>query len=163
MPSHIPNLMKSVSTVDQRAEYAAGLRALADWVETTEFPVHYYGLATHLVCYSDWYEDEDFVKRVGSAARLIGGFVKKGVEYEGGNFHLLRSFGGDVGFRFSITRKSVCSQTEEDEIVEEDVPVDEARAAELKAELEAMETTKRKVVKTKTVYVCPPSLLELEA
>lgn len=164
-PSHVPSLLdpSSVSSAEDRAAYADGLRALADWVETTEFPVHRYGMTTEMTIYGEWYDDEGFVRRVGSAIRLIGGRIKKGADrWEGGAYWLKREFGGGVTFRYVIKRETVCTPREVEVVVDEDAPVDEARAATLKAELEGLEVATKRVVKVKTVFDCPPSLLELE-
>lgn len=165
MPSHVPNLLDPdvASTAAQRAEYAASLRQLADWVESTEFPVHHYGLSTELVVYSSWYDDQSFVQRVGSAAKLIGGRVEKGADsWEHGHYWLRRDFGAGVRFRFNISRAAVCTPVEKIVVVEEDVPVDGERAAQLKAEFNSLETVKAMVPKTVTEFECPPSLLGLE-
>lgn len=161
--SHVPNLLEPVSTAEQRAEYAAGLRALADFVESTEFPIHVYGLRSELTVYSKWYDDEGFVRRVGSATRLIGGRVEKGADpWEDGAYWLRRAFGSRAGFRYVIDRDAVCESREVVDYVDEQVPVNEERAAQLKAELDSLETTTKVVAKTKTVFDCPPSLLEVE-
>ncbi len=162
------------ATREERSEYAAGLRALADWVETTSFPIPSIALSTYrcnceLEIYSAWIEDEEFVKNPGSAARLIGGEVRKGESYSGGPFTLTRSFGGGVRLSYSIRREAVCEQIEVVEQVEQDVPEDDVAARslalqieELQEELDGLPTVTRTMDVPKTVFVCPESLLAKE-
>ncbi len=175
---HIVNVLEPFSapyaTKEQRAEYAAGLRALATWVETTAFPI-----PAHCVRESDWsatvdvpsawIDDEGFVKRPGSAARLIGGKVDKGTNYGGGDFTLTRRFGGGVVMRYRISREAVCEKVETTVMEDCVVPEDETAARalefhidELKKELAEMPTEIKKVPVPKTEYVCPESLIVKE-
>ncbi len=175
---HTPNVLspfeKPYATAEERREHAAGLRALADWVEETHFPI-----PAHCVRENDWsatvdvpsawIDDEGFVKRPGSAARLIGGKVDKGTNYGGGDFTLTRRFGGGVVMRYRISREAVCEKVETTVMEDCVVPEDEkaARALEfhideLKKELSEMPTAVKKVPVSKTEYVCPPSLIVKE-
>ena len=161
---------------EERAAFAAGLRELADWLEETHFPVPslsvsksaVYGQAVVEVS-SVWIDDEGFVKRAGTAARLIGGKVDKSVPYEGGNFYLERDFGGGVKFRYRIARDAVCEKVETTVMENRVVPEDEVAARsiefqieELKKELGEMPTAVRKVSVPKVEYVCPESLIVKE-
>ncbi len=180
MNKHIPNVLepfsKPYATKQERSAHAAGLRALADWVEETPFPIPAlcfrnlsYGDAT-LDVPSVWIDDESFVKRAGSAARLIGGRVDKGTMPYGTDFKLERDFGGGVTFRYRISRDAVCTPREE--VVREDryVPVDETEESslrfqieELQKDLDGLDHEMRAVPVTKKVYDCPKSLLMPEA
>lgn len=176
MPSHIPNVLDpdTYSTKDERAEFAAGLRALADWVETTEFPIHRYCLGHNaespfqtVECHGYWYHDDpDFVQRAGLAARLIGGKVEKGVAPYSTDFSLTKDFGGGVRFTYRIARSAVCTAREVEKPVEIEVPVDATRAAQLAAEMDALRdelakipTTKVQDIEVVKEFDCPPSLL----
>lgn len=178
MPSHIPTVqnLDDYSTEQERKEYADGLRALADWVETTEFPIPraafrpYYEVQLEVP--STWIDDEQFVKRVGSATRLIGGRVEKGTDILS-DFTLTREFGGGVRFRYKINRSAICEARTETVVENKAVrvpkdPNKQIEAHELRARLETlMEEEETTVVDvpttvTKTVYDCPESLLEAE-
>lgn len=173
-PSHVVNVLSPFEapygTRSERAEAAQGLRELAEWIETTEFPIPRYtlwGLGANV--YSNWIEDEGFVQRPASAAKLIGGKVNKGVGYNGGPFELTRDFGGGVRFTYSITRTVVCTPVEVTKDLVTNVPVDEKRANilqeqidDLQAKLKEIPTETRTVPTKVTEYVCPPSLLEAE-
>lgn len=172
---HTPNVLEPFSapyaSKERRAEHAAGLRALADWVEATRFPIPL--LCLHASDYdatidvpSVWIDDESFVKRAGSAARLIGGRVDKGVVPYGTDFTLTRDFGGGVRVRYRISRGAVCEQKEV--VVEEErsVPIDDeaesrliARVSDLQRQLDELPRETRVVSVTSTEFVCPESLL----
>lgn len=163
MPSHIPTLIdrSDCFTPEQAHETAEGLRALADWIETTEFPIPntvLYGGAVVFDIYGSWFNDQDFVKRMGTAARLIGGKVEKVADPLDPYFELRRDFGGGIRFRYSVARDAVCEARET--VVERPVEIvtDEERAEALKAELAALTTTETRPV-TVIEYDCPPSLL----
>lgn len=166
MPSHIPTLIEPVSTPEQRHEYAAGLRELADWLDTTEFPVHRYALGSDtfrdiwptMEMHGHWLDDDDFVKRVGTAARLIGGRVDK--QAAGHEFRLVRTFRGGVSFVYHVARDVVCEQVTTQVEVARVLPLDAERAAKLKAELDGLETTTVTEFEAKVDFICPPSLLE---
>jgi hypothetical protein len=167
MPSHIPTLIdrSDCLTPERVAEIAEGLRRLADWVETTEFPLPttaVFGGALSFDVYSGWYSDQDFVKRVGTAARLIGGKVDKKTDPLNPYFELSRDFGGGVRFRYNLSRDSVCEAREVEVEREVEVVTDEARAETLQAELAALTTKETRPV-TVIEYDCPPSLLAKEA
>lgn len=173
---HVPNLLDpfKYSSQDQRAEYAAGLRELAAWVETTDFPLHHHAMGgnvyaeAEITIRSNAFEDEDqdFVKRVGSAAKLIGGRVEKSEYYTGGPFRLTRTFRGGVRFIFELSRTAVCEKKTVVKDVTKAIPVDVTTATELERQKEEIE---KKISELKTVvktvptaveeYVCPPSLL----
>lgn len=175
MSKHTPNVLEPFSgayaSKDERQAYADGLRRLADWIEETRFPIPKYCVresdwSATVDVPSAWIDDESFIRRAGSAARLIGGRVDKGQSYGGGEFTLTRHFGGGVVMRYRIAREAVCEAREE--VVEEEqyVPVDDteadalrARIEELQKELSEKPREMRKVPVTKTVFDCPPSLL----
>jgi hypothetical protein len=172
---HVPNVqdLNRYSTPQQRTQYAAGLRELADWIEETEFPLHRYALGFNTftdmsaTCEinSTWLdEDPDFAKRAGSAVRLIGGRVEK--KADSYSFRLTRYFSGGVCFRFRINRNAVCEEIEVQKTVTKQVPVDvykEAKLVSAKDELEkqitALETAPKTVIETVKEYRCPESLL----
>lgn len=178
-PKHTPNVLDPFSgtyaSVDDRREHAAGLRALADWLEQTTFPVPSLALKRNnfsgtIDIPSVWIDDESFIRRPGSAARLIGGRVDKGTAQYGTDFHLSRDFGGGVNLLYRISREAVCEAKQV--VVHEDhfVPEDEEAARslqfhidELKGELAEMPTVVRSVPVTITDYVCPDSLLVKES
>lgn len=173
---HVPNVLSPFeapyATHEERVEFAAGLRAMADWIEETRFPIpalslnrpDYYEATVDVP--SVWIDDESFVGRPGSAARLIGGRVDKGTITYGTDFKLERDFGGGVMFRYRISRDTVCEAHEE--VVEEDryVPIDEATASEIEAQIEELKKKAsdlprevRTVSVVRKTYDCPPSLL----
>ncbi len=176
---HVPNVFepfaKPYATRAERSAHAAGLRALAQWVEETSFPIPALCFAPSdwsatVEVPSSWIDDESFVKRAGSAARLIGGRVDKGTVPYGTDFKLERDFGGGVTFRYRISREAVCEAREE--VVEEEhsVPVDEAEESflrfqieELQKELGDLDREVRLVPVTRKTYDCPESLLAPEA
>lgn len=180
MPSHIPNVQEPFegpyATREARAEYARGLRELADWVEMTEFPIPDYYLRAQdhfgygtLNVSSIFIEDEGFIQRPGSAARLIGGKVEKGTSTYGTEYILRRRFGNNVSFTYAMQREAVCTARDEEVVVEEPKPIDAARDAELaekikqlEEERESLPTELRPVTSTKRVYDCPPALLSRE-
>ncbi len=175
MSKHVPNVLTPFeppyASREERRAHAAGLRSLADWLETTRFPIP--SLCLRASDYnatidvpSTWIDDQSFVERAGSAARLIGGRVDKGVVPYGTDFTLTRDFGGGVQVRYRINRDAVCEAKE--------VVVDEERFAPIDAEAESRlidEITQlqrriddlpretRMVSVTKTEYMCPDSLL----
>lgn len=172
---HVPNVLdpfsEPYSSHEERTAYADGLRALAQWVEETSFPIPSIAISRfkcdrELSVYSPWIDDESFVERAGSAARLIGGKVKKGESYAGGPFTLTRDFGGNVTFLYSISREAVCEKVVEDVLEDRYVPVDEeaaldleCRIDDLKSRLDELPKEVRSVPTTRTTYRCPESLL----
>ncbi len=175
---HIVNVLEPFSapyaTHEERAAYAAGLRGLADWIEQTRFPIpslcfrRVYGEQV-LDVPSLWIDDEGFVKRAGSAARLIGGKVNKGTVDFSSEFKLERDFGGGVKFRYRIARDAVCEAVEVTEPQERYVPTDEEEAERIKAQIEELQKQaaelphEKKIVSvTRTEYVCPDSLIVKE-
>lgn len=176
---HVPNVLTPFeapyATHAQRAAYADGLRALADWVESSRFPIPTlcfdksdYIDAT-LNIHSLWIDDENFIRRPGSAARLIGGKVDKSTSVYGGSFTLTRDFGGGARMRYQIMREAVCEAKEV--VVDEEhlVPVDEIVAVGIKDEMKRLQKQLdelpkelRTVPVNKTVYSCPDSLLSDE-
>ena len=177
MADHTPTVLdpfaEPYATRERRAEFAAGLRAMADWVETTRFPIHPYGFAPvfqdgQICISSSWLDDEGFVRRAGSAAKLIGGKVKKNTDYLG-DFTLTREFGGGVKFTYRILRSAVCEEVEVEKEVEREIPVDAERAAQLKEQIEALEEEAKALERTRVTqteivreFACPPSLLAAE-
>lgn len=176
---HTPNLLDpyKYSSIKQRREYAAGLRELAAWIEETDFPLHEYALggnkydAAEVTIHSTYFDesDQDFVRRVGSAARLIGGRVEKGAAYATAPFTLTRTFTGGVRFVFSISRGAVCEKKIVIKEVTKEMPVDTATAFELKRqkaklelEIAALDTVAKMVTESVEEFVCPPSLIEAE-
>lgn len=176
MPKHIPNVLdpfgQDYMSREQRAELATGLRELASWIEKSEFPIPrttMFGSDHEVIALdiaSTWMADQDFVKRPGSAIRLIGGRVDKIAAPHGGPFKLIRRFGEHVVLRYSISRDAVCTPRTEATTLVENVPLDQARAAELEAEqeriseeLKALETVAITKPTTQMVYDCPPALL----
>lgn len=182
MAKHIPNVLspfsKPYATKEQRKAHADGLRRLADWIENSDFPI-----PAHLVTQSNpfgyiadsfeinslYFDDDSFVKRAGSAGRLMGGLVHKGVAEYTTDFALVRDFGGGVFLRYRISRSAVCEAREI--IVQKPaaVPVDGVRAAEIEEKIRALEeergdlaTETREVPITELVYDCPPALLSAE-
>lgn len=178
MPSHVPNVLDPFDGVnylsrEERAEQAAGLRKMADWLETTEFPIprtvlYSSSWMTFMVAGS-WISDKSFLARPGSAARLIGGKVDKGVADYGTDFWLTREFGGGIKFQLTIDREAVCTPRKETRLVEKTVPIDRQRAADieqdiqdLKEKLESLDKVEVTVPTTVTVFDCPPALLPAE-
>lgn len=172
---HIPNVLdpygEGFLSRERRGELAEGLRAFAGWIEASRFPLpttFMYGIESGLTVYSSWISDEDFVRRPGSAIRLIGGHIKKGTGYSN-DFTLTRDFGGGAKFTYSINRDAVCTPRTVAKPEEVQVPVDEVEAAHLEAiaeearrELEHLERTT--VVRSRDVveYDCPQALLPAE-
>lgn len=175
---HVPNVLDPFDganylTREQRAEQAAGLRKMADWIEATEFPIPRTVLFSsswaNFTAHGIWMSDKDFLTRPGSAARLIGGKVDKGIQNYSTDFVLTREFGGGIKFRFTIEREAVCTSREETKAVEKSVPVDEQRAselegriAELREQQQALPKEVRLVPTTVTIFDCPPALLPAE-
>lgn len=186
MPSHIATVLDpqgpDYATRDEREAYAAGLEAMAAWVRTTEFPIPRYTFefskySPTLLITGANIADQDFVKRPGAAARLIGGRVDKTANYDGSYFQLTRDFGGGALMRYSVEREAVCEAVEETVLEEKLEPVDKLKLAELEGERQALMAAMDKVDEehdalpaekvavpvTKVVYRCPPSLLQLSA
>jgi hypothetical protein len=165
MARHVPNVLDPFAdpylSKEERAEYAEGLRALADWVEASDFPLHRaVRVGAALEMHDLWIDDESFIKRVGSAAKLIGGKVRKVADTYA--FTLIREFKGGVKFEYRISRNAVCEPVTKTRMVEKDVASDADRERELKDELEKLDRHSTLVSETYTDYVCPPSLLEAE-
>lgn len=171
---HTPNVDRSTGDYVDPArlrEIAAGYREMADWLETTEFPIPrtaLYGDLVGVTIWSSWIPDEGFVKRVGSAIRLLGGRVEKVAN--GASFELQKKFSGGVTFRYSMSRDAICEPVEVEREVYLNVPVDVDEAERLKDEireakerLEALDTKFVKVREQAIDYVCPKALLPDES
>lgn len=175
--SHIPNVPEprdgiTYLNTESRESLAKGYEALAAWVRTSEFPIPrtvLYSDAVTLKIASSWIEDPGFVKRIGTAARLIGGKVQKGVEQYGTNFELTLPLGGGVKVLYSVDRGTVCEQVTEVKEVTEFVRSDAQLDAQIEADIKALRerqyaipVVEKTFVKEVTEYVCPPSLIAKE-
>jgi hypothetical protein len=164
---HIPNVLDPFDedagfmTREQREEVALGLEQLANWIRTTRFPIPRYARPHGMTIYSSWIQDEGFIKRVSSAIRLIGGRVEKAPWSS--SYSLVRKFAGGVQLDYSISREAICTPVTKTVPKLKVVPVDTAREAELRRELDALETIEITVPEEVTEYECPPSLLAKEA
>src|SRR2546428_192749 len=130
---HIPNVIRPFEdpylTHEERQELVNGLMDLAAWIKASNFPIpktaiSYSTPGLHVP--STYIDDESFVKRPGTAAKLIGGRIEKGELYKDGPFTLTRDFGGGVQFKFSIAREAVCESYVVTEMQDtyDQVPVD---------------------------------------
>lgn len=150
--------MNAAATKERITEYADGLRALADWIETTELPICKYSFDYTLTNFSVYLDDPP---EVGAAIKMIGGNVKK--DAFDSSFYLKRKFGGGVSFSHSMEREAICTPVTK--TVEEDVEVvvDLKEYERLQAKLGAMPRTIVKREVDVTEWQCPPSLLALES
>jgi hypothetical protein len=180
MVSHIPTIINDkdgarYANDQQRAEAARGLEQIANWIRQTPFPLplsilRYVG---RLRISEDYYADEDkhFMERIGFLPKLIGGKVKKSLEYpwmpdgQQGNFVLTRDFEGNAGVVVTVGRELVCKATEtEEEVTVNEPDADDVKKIEdqikaLEAKRDDLPTTEKIEVRKVTKWECPPSLL----
>jgi hypothetical protein len=145
----------------QRAEVIAGMREMADWLETHPgVPLHVdYGIP-RIELFSQWFEnDKALTTSPGRLARAMGK-VKKAAYDWSSYFELRHDFSGGVFYAFNFSRDQICTPQvvgHRDKV--ETVFADAERANQLKAELEGLEKVEAVVGKEPIIeYDCQPLL-----
>jgi hypothetical protein len=166
-----PNLeLPNIATAQERYDFAAGLRRLADWLERTDAPIHRQRLYFDITAISSGdFEDTDrraFESQPKRLIRQIGGRVHK--RDSGESMRFVRCFDdhdidawdwtGHVRVSWHITREAVCVAKptgETREVKKYGTYTDAERAKQLRDELDRLV-----VVETVPVveYDCKPIL-----
>lgn len=155
----------SLCTPDERVELIAGYRELADWLEAhPDAPLERWQFSPEL--YTTHLKDEGVERIVKTSPSHVARWMKGGrkVEKESfmGTYKLVVNFRGGLSYKISFGEASVC-KPKAVEVVEkrEVVCTDEDRAAELRAELDALNETVVVGTETRVLsWECPPSLLK---
>lgn len=155
----------ALMSTEKKLAIAKGLHELGDWLQAhPDVPMLWYDVPA-IGVYATSFPDDGLGKLYktspGAVARLMKGGAKVHKRSYGETFNLSVEFSGGIQYSISLGRDAVCRPTryESQEIVEVSC-ADEARKAELQAELAALEV--RTVTGHRQVPVafdCPPSLL----
>lgn len=159
----------SLATPERRAELIQGWRQLADYLEShPDAPLDTW--QPDVVIYASSLPDTGVAKIVKTSPQHVARAMKGGphkLEKNShyGRFELKVCFAGDLEYRISYGEGEVCKPKAYETVPKVEVRCsDEERAAELQAELDALNV--RVVVGEElrpTEWECPPSLLKAAA
>jgi hypothetical protein len=148
-------------SAEDRGKRAAGLRAMATFIETTELPLSGWS-DMEFVEFGSWMQgNDDNPPEPGEIARLMAHHGRVEKRTQGDSWYVLElQFAEGVKFSVTFSRDAVCiAKVVGTKPVIERTYTDEARAKELQEQLAAMEVEKIVGHEDLIEYECPPSLL----